>query len=295
MATRQLLTSGFGYQLLPTSGLVAQPEFVGGSSTGIETRFFGNQSTPPGGATINPVQHLHAVNGYVAETLSPVPGLGGGTLETLDIKSIATWTAGQTYSQWAIVFDPNGAGTKAYVKYSPGSLLSTTAPSADAVNWRLNTTPGTTAPALATGNYITRGTYDSTIIRGDQPIVKEWMREGVGANAAMFLTGRTADGATGIDASLRVEGAVNCEYLTITNNIHAGNPTIGTGQLGAGATLVVPTTASDTLAKIFVTPQSALAGSLYVHNKGAASFEVTSTNVADVGVFFDWVILNPVF
>lgn len=295
-----------GPLLLTPEGILALPQFVGGGGEGFRTQFFGNSSTPVEGATIVPTSASHANAGYTAQLIAPTGG--GAGVANLDVLAIPTWTAGQSYVQWAVVYDPNGLGSKAYVKFTAGTLApNTTAPSSDAVNWRLTETPGTSAPSLVTGNYVTRGIWNSQSIRGDQPASVELLRDGGGATATAVLTGRSADGTTIPDGKLRVEGEVNCEFIRITNTIHAANPTIGTNTLAAGVA-TINTTASDATARIFVTrtglppaaPGAGKCGTLQVVSKTATQFVVNSlddtgaVSVNDNGTF-DWVIFNPVF
>jgi len=297
MANAKLVIPGqLGPLALFPNGVIASPQFVGGSfSQGFRTQFWGDENTPVAGATINPYSVAHASAGYNVQLVSP--SAGGAGITNLEALAIPNWVAGQSYVQWAVVFDPLGLGTKAYVKFTAGTLApNTTAPSSDAVNWRLIETPGTSAPSLITGNYVTRGIWNSQTIRGDQPASVELLRDGTGGTATAVLTGRSADGTTIPDGKLRVEGEVNCEFVRITNTIHAANPTIGSGQLGAGGTLTINTTASDPTAKIFITPTSAITGFLYVTNVGAASFDVVSSAAGgDANKSFNWVIFNPTF
>ena len=296
MANAKLVIPGqSGPLALFPNGVIASPQFVGGSfSQGFRTQFWGDENTPVEGATINPYSVAHANAGYNVQLVSP--SAGGAGVSNLEALAIPNWVAGQSYVQWAVVFDPNGLGTKAYVKFTAGTLApNTTAPSSDATNWRLIETPGTSAPSLITGNYISRGIWNSQTIRGDQPASVELLRDGTGATATAVLTGRSADGTTIPDGKLRVEGEVNCEFIRITNTIHAANPTIGTNTLGAGGNVTITTTASDTNARIFVTPTSAGAGSLFT-TKSAGQFIVTSSaGGGDANRTFDWVIFNPVF
>jgi len=230
MASAKLVIPGQagGPTILTTQGILALPEFVGSGSSGLKTQFFGNTATPVEGSTIVPTSAFHANAGYTIQLMSP--SAGGAGIANLDACVIPTWVAGQSYVQWAVVFDPLGVGSRAYVKFTAGTLApNTTPPSSDAVNWRLTETPGTSAPSLITGNFITRGIWNSQTIRGDQPASIELLRDGAGATATAVLTGRSADGTTIPDGELRVNGVVSAEGLVFDNINHIEDPTIGGG------------------------------------------------------------------
>ena len=214
-----------------------------------------------------------------------------GVIEHIDWVLASTWRAGRPYDQFAIAVSP--ATGLSYVKSTAGQLVSNTDPSADIAppgNWVLLT--NTAGPALGSGNSLVA---QAVGLDGSQSAQIQWLGDRFGGVAAQ-LSGRPANGTIASDARLRVSGLVSCEGFQISNVNHLADPSIGGGTLGAGGNLVVNTGASDVNARIFITPTSAGAGSLYVINKLAASFEVVSSaGGADAGRQFDWFIINPVW
>jgi len=306
MATKQLLQTtpvGSGVRATLPGGVLARPGYTSALAGGINTSFYGSSSAagsfPVGTTDTQQSASIHATSGFVADYVGP-GGAGAGTHYSRTYGGPAGWTAGQTYSQWAIVYDSSGVGSKTYTKFTAGSLPSTTAPSADAVNWRLVETPGTNAPAFFNGELIQTGLS----LRGDEPARLQLLSDGIGDSAT--LLGRSADGTTSPDAQLRVNGVVECEFLRLRNIIHAANPTFGTNTIQAGQSFVqVPTTASDLNALIFVqakTPPGAGGMIPYVTAQTATNFNVSAIDPATgapgavtANLDFCWWILNPVY
>lgn len=214
---------------------------------------------------------------------------GGTTPQTWEWEfAVPEWAAGQTYSQNQIV-RYLGLG---YRFLPVGPIQDTLGPPPSA-NWALLDAAGSPAgPVLRSNVYVSPIQMS---LGGAGPSTMELNIQG-GPDSSMTIVGTSLDGVTSKDHVVRSKGYISCEGLQITNTKYAANPSIGTGTLDAIGTLVIATAASDPAARIFVTPTSAGGGSLYVTNKLANSFAVTSSaGVADAGRTFDWWIVNPLW
>lgn len=215
-----------------------------------------------------------------------------GKVNNIEYVTISTFQPGRSYSQFALAYSP--LTNLAYQKTSAGTAILTVDPSLDPApggNWLLNTA----APA------------GPPVFNGNEMVVfQTQLQGGQGAdlytlNGATRLTSKTADPGS-VDCRLRVNGTLDCEFLTVSTSTHAGQPSAGSGTLVAGVA-TVNTLASDPSALIFVSrtgAAGAAVGTLQVTNKGAASFTVESLDATgvvvagDVGTF-DWIIVNAVY
>ena len=203
--------------------------------------------------------------------------------------NISSWRSGKSYGQYAMVTSP--AVGQAYTKTYAGAQISLDDPSTAAgaaYGWVLSSTqPG---PRVFNGAELVASTV---VLKGDQPAQMYFLSAN---DNAVEITAKPYNGTNAAESKLRVNGLLDCEGLTITNNYHtAPNTTKGTATLVAGTTGAIANTSVNASSTILVqrTSASAATDGALSSQAGAGTFTITSNNAGDVSVV-TWIVINPV-